>query len=344
MKRKRTSKRKVILWSFLVLFLLIAGAAGGYAAFLTNKAKDAANNAFQELNRGSKSIDRPDEVDPNYDNISILFLGIDDSEARNFTEKARTDAMVLATFNVNEKSVKLVSIPRDSYVMIPSKGFKDKINHAHAFGGVDESVKTVEKLFDIPVDYYVRLNFNAFVETVNALGGIEYDVPFDMSEKNSADVSGAVTLKEGIQTINGEEALALARTRKYDSDMKRGQRQMDLMKSIFDKASSLQSVTKYSPLIDSIGSNMKTNMTFDEMIALKDYILNRKNISFDTMQLEGKHAYIDDIYYYKLVDTSISQIKNNLQAHMELNEDNESDQDVSEYADDKEKEDQEDNM
>jgi len=337
MKTKRTSKKRVILWSFLVLFLLAAGATAGYGMYLTDKAKDVTNQAQQELNRGDKSDRRDVVVDPNYDNISILFLGIDDSEVRNQEGNARSDAMVLATLNEKEKNIKLVSIPRDSYVQIPSKGFKDKITHAHAFGGVDTAVSTVENMFNIPVDYYVRLNFKAFIETVNALGGIEYDVPFALSEKNSNDISGAITLKEGNQELNGEEALALARSRQYDSDMARGQRQMELMKAIFQEASSMKSIGKYGSLIDSIGRNMKTNMEFEEMTSLHDYVLKRDNIEIDTMQLEGEHAYIDDIYYYRLKDKSLTDIKSNLQAHLEIQQGNGSDsEDGSTYAKDDE--------
>ncbi|QHE53607.1 LCP family protein [Pontibacillus sp. HMF3514] len=317
MKTKKASKKRIILWSFLVLFLLAAGATAGYGMYLTNKAKTVTDQAQQELNRGDKSTKRDEVVDPNYDNISILFLGIDDSDVRNI-ENARSDAMVLATLNEKEKSIKLVSIPRDSYVDIPSKGFKDKITHAHAFGGVDLAVSTVENMFNIPVDYYVRLNFNAFIETVNALGGIEYDVPFKLSEKNSNDVAGAIKLEKGQQHLNGEEALALARSRQYDSDMARGQRQMELMKAIFQEASKMKSIGKYGSLIDSIGKNMKTNMEFEEMVSLHDYALRKNNVEIDTMQLNGNHAYIDDIYYYRLKDQSVTDIMSKLQVHLEL--------------------------
>ncbi len=332
---KKTSKKRIILWSFLVLFLLAAGATAGYGMYLTDKAKTVTDQAQQELNRGDKSKKRDEVVDPNYDNISILFLGIDDSDVRNI-ENARSDAMILATLNEKEKSIKLVSIPRDSYVDIPSKGFKDKITHAHAFGGVDLAVSTVENMFNIPVDYYVRLNFNAFIETVNALGGIEYDVPFTLSEKNSNDIAGAIKLEKGKQHLNGEEALALARSRQYDDDMARGQRQMELMKAIFEEASKTKSIGKYGSLIDSIGKNMKTNMEFEEMVSLHDYVLRRDNVEIDTMQLNGNHAYIDDIYYYRLKDQSVTDIKSKLQVHLDLENGDNGSKDDSAYAKDDE--------
>ncbi|GGD10734.1 LCP family glycopolymer transferase [Pontibacillus salipaludis] len=319
MKRKRTSKKKVFLWSFIVLLLLGVGVASGYGAYLTDKAKNATNSAQLELKRGDMSAKRDEMVDPYQDNISILLLGVDDSEKRDFDSNARSDAMVLATLNEEEKSIKLVSIPRDSYAYIPQMDKMDKITHAHAFGGVDYAVSTVEDMFNVPVDYYVRLNFNAFVETVDALGGIEYDVPFAFSEKNSEDIQGAIKLDEGTQEINGEEALALARSRQYDSDQARGKRQMRILKSIVDEAADVKSITKYGSLIDSIGANMKTNMSFDEMSALHEYVLNR-NISFETMQLDGEGTFIDDLYYFKVYDDSLASIKNELQTHLDLDQ------------------------
>ena len=89
-----------------------------------------------------------------------------------FGEATRTDALILTTFNVKDKSVKMVSIPRDSYVYIPEKGKKIKLHMPMSYGGTGPTIETVEELFDIPVDYFVKLNFNAFIDVVDALGGI----------------------------------------------------------------------------------------------------------------------------------------------------------------------------
>ena len=126
-------------------------------------------------------------VDPKEDSVSILIMGVDDSKERNFGDATRTDALILATFNVNDKSVKMVSIPRDSYVYIPEEKKKDKITHAHAFGGTEATIETVEELFDIPVDYFFKVNFNAFIDVVDALGGITVDVPITFTEQDSND-------------------------------------------------------------------------------------------------------------------------------------------------------------
>ncbi|KGX93939.1 LytR family transcriptional regulator [Pontibacillus halophilus JSM 076056 = DSM 19796] len=321
MKRKRASKVKILLWTLLFVFFLGVGTIAGYGIHLTQKAEEVTEQSQVELERGEVSSKRTKAVDPAEDNISVLFLGIDDSEARS-EDTSLSDAMVLATFNKEEHSVKLLSIPRDSYVYIPEVGYKDKITHAHSFGGIDASVETVERMMDVPVDYYVQLNFDAFTETVNALGGIPYDVPFDMTEQNSKDVQGAITLESGMQILNGEEALALARSRQYDSDLARGERQMELLQTIFEKVTDYDSISQYSRLIDSIGNNMNTNLSFDEMTSLHSYATNHDGLQFQQMQLQGEGAFIPlengRKYVFELDQNYVETTQEELRTHLEL--------------------------
>ncbi|MFP3422776.1 LCP family protein, partial [Bacillus sp. SIMBA_161] len=83
-------------------------------------------------------------------------------------DNIRSDALVLATLNNEDKSVKLVSIPRDTYTFIPDSGYEDKITHAYALNGPRSTIESVEGLLDVPVDYYMTMNFDAFVDVVDA--------------------------------------------------------------------------------------------------------------------------------------------------------------------------------
>ncbi|SFF67782.1 transcriptional attenuator, LytR family [Halobacillus alkaliphilus] len=336
MKRK---KLKIALSIVGFILLISIGTAAGYAIYLTDKVKQTATESHQELDRGGKSEKRQSEVNPEYDDISVLFVGIDDSEKRSTggNRNALSDALVLATFNDNKKSIKMVSIPRDSYTYIPEIGYKDKITHAHAFGGIDATVETVEKMFDIPVDYYVRLNFNSFIEVVNSIGGITYDVPFDITEQNSADKDGAIELEKGYQKLNGEEALALARTRKYDSDLARGQRQMELIQEIARQTMTTSSLNNFGDILNSINDNLKTNLTFEEMISFKDYFFDKQGLTFDKMQLNGEGGKVDGVWYYQVKEDSLSNAKDQLQAHLNLPSKN--DKNSNAFAEEKENED-----
>ncbi|SIS42926.1 LCP family protein [Salimicrobium flavidum] len=338
---------KRIIWTILFVVLLFVGAAAGYGAYLTDKVRDSTNDAQEELDRGEKSDKRETTVTPGKDHLSVLFVGVDASEKRSDNQDDRnnlSDALILATFNNDDKSVQLLSIPRDTYTYIPEVERKDKITHAHAYGGIDSTVETVEGLLDVPVDYYVRLNFNSFVEVVNAVGGVKYDVPYDLEEQNSKDQAEAIQLEEGRQLLNGEEALALARTRKQDSDLERGQRQMDLIKAIANEVSSFSSFRSYDDIIDAVGDDMTTNMSFDQMITFKDYFLQENGFEFDTMQLEGEGGFADNgIWYYKTEEDSLEDTQEELRTHLglpELDSDNNNswDDEENDFAQDDEEE------
>jgi len=295
-----------------VLFTVLT--AGGYGAFLYSKAQSVIDDSYKPLDRQSDKRDK--QVNPDVDNISVLFVGIDDSEARNFESASRTDALMLATLNEKDKSIKLLSIPRDSLVYIPSKGYEDKINHAYGKGGITSTIETVEELLDVPVDYYVQMNFEAFIDVVDALDGIEVEVPFELREKDSTDRNGAVYLKPGLQTLDGEEALALARTRKLDNDIERGKRQQEILKSIMKKAASAKSITKYSDVMEAVGDNMQTDLSFSEMKALIDYATAGSSLDVETMSLLGADATIDGVYYYQLDEEALQQTILDLKTHL----------------------------
>ncbi|MDL0437621.1 LCP family protein [Niallia sp. SS-2023] len=321
---KKKRKRKKILTFILVPLLVIAASGIGYGAFLYTKAKSVVEDSYQPIDRESSLRDAA--VDPDIDDISILFIGVDDSEKRSSssgTTRSRSDALMLATLNEKEKSVKLLSIPRDSYVYIPERGYNDKITHAHYFGGVTSTIETVENLLDVPVDYYAKMNFDAFMDVVEALGGIEVDVPVTFTEQNSKDQKGenAIHLEKGLQTLNGEEALALARTRKIDNDIERGKRQQLIMKAIMDKAVSAQAITKYSKLMEAVGDNMTTDLSFSNIQSLLAYATAENGLQVESLTLTGSDGNVDGAYVYQLDPTALEETKAILQEHLGIKDD-----------------------
>lgn len=314
-KRKLRKRIKFLIYAFVIALL----ALGAYGVHLYVKAGSAMNKAYEEDEREKSNL-RDEMVDPKFDNVTVLIMGIDENEKRieRYGESSRTDALILATLNRDEKSVKLLSIPRDSYVYIPHVGYYDKINHAHAFGGTQATIETVEYLLDIPVDYYVKLNFHAFVDIIDAIGGIEVEVPYEFTESNSDDKRDSIHLYPGLQTLNGEEALALARTRKKDSDIERGKRQLEIINAVIDKATSVSSIFKYDDIIEAVGKNMTTNMTFDEMKSFFYYVTDGTNLKVEKLTLEGEDYQPGNIYYYKLDEIALEQTIQSLKRHLEL--------------------------
>ncbi|UEX89510.1 LCP family protein [Staphylococcus ratti] len=286
---------KFVLY-LLVLILVIVPAI--FAFILFNSSRDAFDDSFSQKDK-RESVLRKQKVDPSKEPVSILFLGIDDSSARRengqSANQSRTDAMILSTLNPDKNQIRLLSIPRDTLSYIPKVGYYDKITHAHAYGGPESSMDTIEKALNVPVDYYVRIDMDAFAQAVDELGGIEYNVPYDLNEPNRTD-KGRIKLKKGKQVLNGEEVLALTRTRKQDSDLKRGQRQMEVLKTLFHKAQETQSLSKLDDIIQIVGKNSQHNLSYDEIQALAtDYLVSDTDIK--TEQLKGENELLNGIYY-----------------------------------------------
>lgn len=315
--KRKHKKRKKYLY-ILIPILLLLGAGGTYAAVVLNQAQNIVADSFEDDGRDNGSELRDKEVDPTVDDVSILFIGVDQSEKRaaNNESNELSDALILATLNKEKNSVKMLSIPRDSYVYIPELGYQTKINHAHANGGVKATLETVEELFEIPVDYYVKINFNAFIDVVNELDGITVDVPYELYEQDSEDNAGAIHLLPGEQSLNGEEALALARTRKQDNDIERGKRQQEIIKAMVDKAVSFNTLLNISDLMNAVGDNMSTNMSFNEIKSFVSYG-SKGNLDIETLSLAGSDLWTD-AYYYQLDEADVAEKQNILKEHLGL--------------------------
>ena len=334
--KPKKNKKKIKIIISAILFVLLIG--GGYTWFLVNKASSAVRNAAHDLARGDKSDLRDKAVKPITNNVSVLIMGVDESDVRGkeYGEAIRTDALLLATFNKDSKTVKLLSIPRDTYTYIPIEKKKDKITHAHAFGsakngkngGPQASIDAVEKLMNVPVDYFVKFNFKSFIKIVDDLGGIEVDVPVEFTEQDSNDNAEAIHLEKGVQKLNGEEALALARTRHIDSDAMRGQRQQLVIEAILKKLTSVGSVTKVGNIIDDINGQFVTNLTFDDMLSFYKY---GSDSEIEKLQIQGDDCYMekgDDTcsksagggrtYYYNPDKKELAKVTNDLRTHLGL--------------------------
>lgn len=311
---------KFLKYFLILLALVLIVVPIVFATLLFKTSQDAFESSQDSKNANRQSNLRDNKVNPEEQPISILFLGIDDNDGRRKkgqdAEHSRSDAMILTTFNQPKHQIRMLSIPRDTISYIPKVGYYDKITHAHAYGGPIAAMDSVEATMNVPVDYYVRVNMKAFVEAVNELGGIYYDVPYDLNEPNTDD-TGKIKIKKGYQKLNGDEALAVARTRHHDSDLKRGQRQMELIKILFQKAQEVDSIDKLDNVIQIVGKNAKHNLTNSEIKALaKMYLTN--DVEIKTAQLKGKDDMLNGIYYYHPSVESIQKYANLLRKDLEL--------------------------
>ena len=177
----------------------------------------------------------------------------------------------------------MLSIPRDSYVPIAcwSGTPENKITHAAAYG-TDCMMSTIENYFDVKIDYYAKINFRGLVSLVNTLGGIDVEVPQDLCTDNS-NREGYVCIKEGMQHLNGEQALVLARNRKQlaNGDLDRGLNQQIVIQGIINKVKDMSSVSQVMGVLDTISNNLDTNFTTKQILSFYDIA---KDITTNALQ------------------------------------------------------------
>lgn len=243
---------------------------------------------FSERTRVLKTIDITKDVEDITKKVSIkntsfnvLISGMDSYGTINKT--TRNDVNMIATVNPNTNKVLLTSIPRDYYVQLHGKtGYKDKLTHAGIYG-INTVVQTIEDLFGIDINYYVRVNFTTVESLVNTIGPIEIYSDKAMSLDGCKYVVGT-------NTVNGKCALRFARERHsyVEGDNHRIKNQQEVIKGIFNKLSkSAMVVTDYTSILDSLDGKFATNMDMKDITAFIKYEL-------------------EDITKYEILDTQVT--------------------------------------
>ena len=236
--------------------------------------------------------------------FTVLLMGVDSElNGLNANQAFNGDTLMLITFNPKTLTASMFSIPRDLYVPIACNNDKlSKINSSAAYG-TKCVIDTITNLTDINIDYYVKINFKGVVSLVDALGGITVDVPIDFCEQNSNREFGDATicLKKGVQTLNGEEALALARHRKTlpRGDIDRIANQQKIIEALINKVKNIRSFQEFENILNSVSNNTATNMTTNQILSFynvgKDILIN--TLSGEDINFDIKKTYLE---YYDL--------------------------------------------
>ncbi len=203
-RQEARKKRKIKRWIFIPLLVIVLPLTL-FGTYLGYKVVTTASDMQEDLARGEKSDKRDEAVDISKDHFSVLFLGVDTDDPN---ENSRADALILATFNREDSSIKLLSIPRDSLVDIPGRQNRDKINHAHAFGGVDLTIDTVENMLDIPVDFYTKMNFHGFVDIIDAWAVLKLTCRLILKLMVQKEAPIWCTLKKDASILTAKKPLA----------------------------------------------------------------------------------------------------------------------------------------
>ena len=217
---------------------------------------------------------------------TILAVGYD---VREGYEVGRSDTIIVAFLNMDDKSIKLLSIPRDSYVYIPGGLGCTKINHAFSYGGVTLVKETVEYLLGITIDDYVAIDFEGFKQVVDAVGGVEVYVESDMINWDEH-----IEIYTGLHTLNGEQGLGFCRYRGEDcSDYERIQHQQYFIRQLIKKVLSLSSVTKISSFVDIFMKNVDTSISTSDMLDMATYAFSMDLNGMQVYTIPGYSMYIE---------------------------------------------------
>ena len=203
--------------------------------------------------------------------FSIYVSGIDTYGS--IAAVSRSDVNMVITVNPTTNTILMTSIPRDYYVKLHgTSGNKDKLTHAGIYG-IEKSVTTIEDLLDIDINYYFRVNFTSLIDIINAIGGVNV-----YAEEGFKTTFGKIryTYKQGMNELNGKEALSFARERKAfnEGDRMRGVHQQAVLSAIIEKASSYTIISKFDKLLKSLENKFTTNMDHTKMQELVKYQLS----------------------------------------------------------------------
>jgi len=228
--------------------------------------------------------------------INVLLLGTDERR-QGFSDTARSDSMMMASVNLKKGTVKLVSFQRGMGVPILDGAYAgqyDWLTHCFNYGGAELVMREIEYCFGVKVDYYVRVNFYTFQEIVNALGGVDVNVEAHVADALNGRTSKKVMTKhrmtEGINHLDGYDALQFARVRSCDSDWQRIERQRQVIQGMVNQLKGM-SVLELNSMLDTILPLIQTSMPVTEMMSLIPQIPSVITSDIEQMSLPLQGTY-----------------------------------------------------
>ncbi len=238
--------------------------------------------------------------------VNFLVFGMDRNAKReNSYSNFRPDTIILATVNMDDLSIKLLSLPRDTYVPIHGRGGKDKINSCFYYGSIGKSdedsfegginclMGTVSDLLGVPINYYAGVDMEGVIDIIDVLGGVEVDVHTDVYIKEN------LLVKEGKQVLNGTQFLAYARSRNYAmGDIGRVDVQQKLLKALFNTVTDTSNITKLPKLVQQAFDMVITNITFEQATGLAFTLMDFSTANIETDTLPGTFGNLNSISYW----------------------------------------------
>lgn len=291
----------LIVFTIVGIFLVVGGFALKSYLNIQQKELDEAESASYQESTTLESLppelteSKPEPTLETKDKerkvINVLVLGLD-------KDQTRSDVMFVVNFDTKTKNINIISLPRDTRVSLSGYGYV-KLNAVHAYKGANETVKEVSELLNIRIDNYVKVNFTGFRNIVDAIGGVEMEVPQAMYYSDP-EQNLYINLKAGYQTLDGKKAEQLVRFRSYpQADLKRIEVQQLFMKALLKKVLNLDNLIKKAPeLAYNMLKYVKTDIGIDTILDYIPYINDIKAENVKMYTLPGVAQTINDASYF----------------------------------------------
>ena len=311
--------KKIILMFLSLLTVTVIG-IGAYGLTILNQTTGTLSKTYKSFGNETNVIA---ENKP----MTILLMGVDTGNgSREDPWAGNSDTMILVTVNPRTKETTMTSLERDILTNVSSDGqpVQEKLNAAYAQGGAKLAIKTIQDLLNIHIDRYVMINMKGLIQLVDKIGGITVNNPFDFDisiEENEPEYTAKIA--PGRHEINGEQALVYSRMRYQDpeGDYGRQKRQREVIKKIVEKVLSLNSLSHYKGIIDSVSDNMQTNISLDSNSLLQ--LLGYKDAlsTIHQYQLKGEDATLADGGSYQIVTSKhLLKIQNIIRKALRMKE------------------------
>ena len=274
------------IMSLLLTAIVVIVAGIAYIATIGSDSKYAkiVMGMFKELDpKAQKGFNLPSLLQHRQ---NILIVGVDSNgENADKFKGTRSDTMILVNFDPSRHSINAISIPRDSKVYLAGDYGVQKINAAHALGGIDLTIKTVEDTLGVKIDKYVLINNDGVKKLVDALGGVPVYIEKDMYyNDNSAGLH--INLTKGLHVLNGNQVEGYLRFRKDGlGDIGRTSRQQWFVKAVLEKLQSPSVITQIPEVLNIASTYVKTNLSLYEMSHLAAALRNidMSDVEFATL-------------------------------------------------------------
>ncbi|WP_176759056.1 LCP family protein [Alkaliphilus peptidifermentans] len=242
--------------------------------------------------------------------FAVLLYGV--SARKKLYDRGRSDTMMIALIDTQQKKVALISMPRDSYVDIPGHGM-NKINAAYPKGGSALMVETIENWLDTELYGFISIDFEGFIELVDLMGGVEVEVTRRMEYNDPTDGTN-IRLSPGRQVLDGKNALDFVRFRqsndgRHSSDYDRMKRQQEALSSLAGKITPFRSLTKFNGMMDILSDNVKTSLTPKEIETLVRIFSSFDSSNLETTSIQGEGYYNNGAWYEKIPQDELERIK-----------------------------------